>query len=240
MKRVPYSVIYEDADILVVDKAAGVYAINPRHDTKDPVLFEELSGIYPSLFLIHRIDKDTSGILIFAKNEESQRNLSMQFMDGTIEKMYYAFVDGNINSGEEALLIDVPIFIDPGKHKVRIDRRGKPAQTKIRVVESYPGFSLLEAKLLTGRTHQIRVHLQYIGNPLIVDKLYGNRTEFFLSEIKSKLRISKFENEKPLVERQTLHSHYLKIIHPLTNEEMEFESQLPKDLRALRNQLNKY
>lgn len=239
MKSKSHTIIFEDNDILVVDKSPGVYSIKPRHETKDPVLLNELTEIFGDLYLLHRLDRDTSGIIIFARNEKSQQFISEQFTDNRLEKTYYAFIEGNI-SADDALLIDVPIFIDPGKYKVRIDKKGKPSQTKIRVIESYAGFSMIEAKLLTGRTHQIRIHLQYIGNPLIVDNLYGNRTEFFLSEIKYKMNLKNTENERPLVERQTLHAHNIKFIHPSTNEKIEFDCELPKDLRALRNQLGKF
>ncbi|HHH55196.1 MAG TPA: RluA family pseudouridine synthase [Bacteroidetes bacterium] len=239
MKRKYFDLVYEDDDLLVVDKAAGIYTINPRHDTNDFVLYETLKSKYPGLLLVHRLDRDTSGLIVFARNSKSQKNLTSQFENNSIQKNYYAFVDGRLDF-DETYMIDVPILIVPGRYKVSIHEKGRPSQTKIRIVETYQDFTLLEAKLLTGRTHQIRVHLNYIGYPLLVDKLYGQRSEFYLSEIKKKYRVKKDEMERPLVSRQTLHAHKLELIHPTTNEALEFNSELPKDLQALQKQLRKH
>ncbi len=233
-----FATIFEDDDLIVIDKAAGVYSIHPRHSTNDAVLFEMLEKKYGQLYLIHRLDRDTSGVIVFARNKESQKRLANQFLNNTISKSYYAFVDGNLDI-EDTYLIDVPIMIVPGKYKVFIHEKGKPSQTKIRVVEKYRYFTMIEAKLITGRTHQIRIHLNYIGYPLIIDKLYGHRTEFYLSEIKKKYHLKQGQTELPLISRQTLHAHRLELIHPVNDEKMVFQSQLPKDLRALRNQLRK-
>lgn len=238
MKKAYYNIIFQDDDILIVDKYAGVYSIDPRHNTKDPILYSLLTLEFGPVFIVHRLDKDTSGLILFARNQESHKNLSEQFNNNEIEKNYYAFVDGTLNE-EEAILIDAPIFINPQNNKVRIDKKGKPSRTKIRVIENYRKFSMLEARLLTGRTHQIRVHLEYIGNPLIVDKMYGQREAFYLSEIKRKYKFSTLNEESPLIDRQTLHAHQLIFKHPITNEKMQFNSDLPKDLKALRHQLQK-
>jgi len=234
-----FEIVYEDNDIVVVDKSAGINTIKPRHSTNNLILFDFLYEKYGELFLVHRLDRDTSGLIIFAKNQESQSNLSGQFIDHRINKTYYAFVDGRLEF-ENTYLIDVPIMIVPGKYKVSIHEKGKPSQTKIRVVENYKNFTMLEAKLLTGRTHQIRIHLNYIGYPLIIDRLYGHRTEFYLSEIKKKYHLKKDMEELPLVKRQTLHAHSMELEHPATGEKMTFNSELPKDLRALRKQLMKH
>ncbi len=233
-----FKIIYEDNDMVVVDKSAGIYTIRPRHSTDDLVLFDILYKKYGELFLIHRLDRDTSGLIVFAKNSQSQNIISAQFQSGKINKSYYAFVDGNLEF-EDTYLIDVPIMIVPGKYKGSINEKGKPSQTKIRVVENYRNFTMIEAKLLTGRTHQIRIHLNYIGYPLIIDKLYGHRKEFYLSEIKKKYKLKKNMEELPLVKRQTLHAHKLELEHPSADKKMSFNSELPKDLRALRKQLIK-
>jgi len=233
-----FDIVYEDDDFLVINKQAGVYSIDPRHSTPDPVLPELLSRICKEIYIVHRLDRETSGLIIYAKNAESHKILSQQFLDNKIEKIYLAFVDGQMDF-DGTHLIDVPIFIEPGKAKVRIDPKGKDSKTKIRIVERYSNYTLLEAKLITGRTHQIRIHLQYIGHPLIVDKLYGKREEFFLSEIKHKYRTGKYSEELPLITRQTLHSHRIKLLKPSDGKAIEFEAPLPKDLNALRNQLQK-
>ena len=239
MRKNFFKIVYEDDDVLVVDKSAGVYTINPRHNTNDFVLYEFLKTKFSGLLIVHRLDRDTSGLLVFAKNPESQKNLTVQFTNNLILKNYYAFIDGKLEF-DDTYLIDVPIMVVPGRYKVLIHEKGRPSQTKIRVVENYRDFTLIEAKLLTGRTHQIRIHLNYIGYPLVVDKLYGHRSNFYLSEIKKKYRVKKEHKEKPLVSRQTLHSHQLEFIHPITNSKMVFYSELPKDLKALKNQLQKH
>lgn len=238
MKRKIFDIIFEDEDIIVVSKYSGVYTIEPRHKTKDPVLFTELSKTRPDLLILHRLDKDTSGLVIFAKNETAHKKLSQDFENNRIEKVYFAFVEGVLDF-EDVYLIDVPILITPGKYQVQINDKGKPSQTKIRIVETYKNHSLIEAKLVTGRTHQIRVHLQYLGYPLIVDKLYGNTTEFYLSQIKRKYKHNRSTPERPLIKRQTLHSRFMSFNHPTSGEKLSFEAKLPKDLNALRNQLRK-
>jgi RluA family pseudouridine synthase len=238
MKNRFFNVVFEDDHIVVVDKAAGVYSIDPRHSTKDPILSEILQNHYGNIFILHRLDRETSGLIMFAKSGESHKKFSELINENRIDKYYMAFVDGKMDF-DGAYLIDVPIFIDPGKSKVRIDEKGKPSQTKIRILENYYNFSLIEAKLITGRTHQIRIHLQYIGHPLIVDKLYGKRDALYLSEIKIKYHHSKLNDELPLVTRQTLHCHQLNFVHPFSEIEQTLNSDLPKDLKALKNQLSK-
>ncbi len=239
MRRNSYDKIFEDDELIVVSKASGVYSIEPRHKTDDPILYEELKKITPELFTVHRLDKDTSGLIIYAKTAESHKNLSEQFHENKIEKTYYAFVDGNLDLEGGVYLIDIPILVTPGRYQVQISDRGKPSQTKIRIVESYKNYTLIEAKLITGRTHQIRAHMQYLGYPLIVDKLYGHKKELYLSEIKRKYRHKGDSPERPLIKRQTLHSRTLTFYHPVTNKKISLEAPLPKDLKALRNQLRK-
>jgi len=238
MKRKYYEIIFEDNDLIVVNKTAGVYTIEPRHKTDDGILYDELLKISEEIFTVHRLDRETSGLVVFAKNAKTHKLLSEQFQNNAIEKVYYAFVDGNLDI-DGAYLIDIPILITPGRQQVQIHEKGKPSKTKIRVVEEYKGFSLIEAKLITGRTHQIRAHMQYLGYPLMVDKMYGHRKEFFLSEVKRKYKRKGNGQERPLIVRQTLHAHTMKFKHPITKKEMMFEASLPKDLRALRNQLLK-
>ncbi len=238
MRKTFFEIVYEDNDLIVVDKAAGVYSIDPRHPVKDQVLTHLLRKGRDEIFVLHRLDRETSGLILFAKNKESHKELSRQFEHNEIQKKYYAFVDGRLEF-EGAYLIDVPILITPGKYKVQIADSGKPAKTKIRVVENYNAHTMVEAKLITGRTHQIRAHLQYIGHPLMVDKLYGFRSEFYLSEIKKKYRQKTDSSERPLINRQTLHAHNISLKHPISQEPMTFEAKLPKDLRALRSQLLK-
>ena len=238
MKLKSYKIVYEDDDIIVVNKAAGVYTISPRHATPDDVLSELLEKKYKEIFIVHRLDKDTSGLVIFAKNAESHKHLSLQFEENKIDKVYFAFVEGKFEI-DGVYLVDVPILVDPGRQKVQIHDKGKPSQTKIRVVEQFSNHTLIEAKLVTGRTHQIRVHMEYLGYPLMIDKLYGSKKEFYLSEIKRKYHRKEERSERPLITRQTLHAHSMSLTHPTKGSIMKFEAELPKDLKALRYQLRK-
>jgi len=239
MRKKSYEILFEDEEIIVINKASGAYTIEPRHKTDDPIIYEEIKKTTGDLFTVHRLDKDTSGLIVFAKTARSHKILSEQFRENKIEKTYYAFVEGNLDLEDSVYLIDIPILVTPGRYQVQISERGKPSQTKIRIVESYKNYTLIEAKLITGRTHQIRAHMQYLGYPLIVDKLYGHKKELFLSEIKRKYKHKGDSPERPLIKRQTLHSRTLSFIHPSTNEKLSFEAPLPKDLKALRNQLRK-
>lgn len=238
MKIKSYKIVYEDDYIIVVNKAAGVYTISPRHATMDDVLSDLLEKRYKEIFIVHRLDKDTSGLVVFAKNSEIHKNLSIQFEENKIDKVYFAFVEGKLEF-VGTYLIDVPILVDPGRQKVQIHDKGKPSQTKIRIVEQFSNHTLIEAKLITGRTHQIRVHMEYLGYPLMIDKLYGTKKEFYLSEIKRKYHRKEDRTERPLITRQTLHAHSMSLTHPVTGSKMNFEAELPKDLRALRYQLRK-
>jgi RluA family pseudouridine synthase len=165
----------------------------------------------------------------------------MQMEHHTADKFYLALIDGALHHEEGE--IDKPIgehYSIPGK--MAISNGGKPSLTFYRAVERFQRFTLVEAQIKTGRTHQIRVHFQSIGYPLAIDALYGRREQLFLSEIKGKkFKLGKFtEEERPLMERTSLHSSRLRLQHPVTGEMMEFKSELPKDFAAVLNQLRKW
>jgi 23S rRNA pseudouridine1911/1915/1917 synthase len=233
-------ILYDDNDIIIVSKAAGVLTIPDRFDHEKPSVVGSLSAIYGKVFIVHRIDRETSGILVFAKNEMAHRHLSMQFEAKTTQKIYAALVEGRLQpeSGE----IDKPI----GEHhtipgKMTIAGNGKRSLTLFKAVEYFKNFTLAEADIKTGRTHQIRVHFASIGFPLAVDSVYGRREKLLLSEIKLKrFNIGKYEAEQPIMQRTTLHAWKLTLEHPTTGEQMAFEAPLPKDFSALLSQLRKW
>lgn len=235
-----YELIHEDEHLLVVSKPAGLLTIPDRSGNKDSLL-EALNKAYGRVMTVHRLDRETSGILCFARNEAAHRNLSLQFEHHTTDKFYLALLDGVLHHDEGE--IDKPI----GEHptipgKMAISNSGKASLTFYRALERFRHFTLAEALIKTGRTHQIRVHFQSIGYPLAVDALYGRRAAFFLSEIKGKsYKSGKFsEDERPLMERTSLHAFRLRLDHPATGERMEFKSELPKDFNALLTQLRKW
>jgi RluA family pseudouridine synthase len=236
-----YQIIFEDDDIVAINKSPGIAVLKERKpDGAGDSLFELLKkDVGENLLIVHRIDKETSGIMLFAKNPISLTSLSDSFASRQIEKKYLALVEGKVESSDWTT-IDLPILKQDNKFKVSINKKGKEAVTKFRTLENFRHATLLEVKILTGRTHQIRVHLKHHGTPLLVDPVYGNRDAFFLSEIlHKKYKRGKNQVENPLIARQTLHASSIGLKHPKTREMLYFEAPIPKDLRATLNQLRK-
>lgn len=231
--------LYEDDDILVINKPAGLLTIPDRFQARLPNLRDILKEEYGTIFVVHRLDKDTSGAIIFAKNADAHKHLNEQFENHTIIKLYHAVVTGIVSQDEMA--IDIPLAPDPVKKGlVRPSARGKEALTTIRVLERYRMATFLECNLHTGRQHQIRAHCSAVGYPLLVDEQYGSSAEFMLSGIKKKYNLAKHTDERPLISRLTLHAYSLTFRHPSLEEEMSIVAPHPKDLRALLNSLRKY
>ena len=236
--RIPIE--YEDDQLIVINKPAGLLSVPDRYDAELPNALTQLSQSYGEMRPVHRLDRDTSGLLCFARSQEAQRSLSQQFEGRSVTKTYLAIVEGipPIETGE----IDYSLGPHPGKpRQMIVSNRGKEARTVYRILEPLGRFSLLEVKIFTGRTHQIRVHLAAVGNPLIVDALYGPRQQLKLSEIKGRrYRANRSGEERPLLSRQPLHAYTLGFLHPTTNEELSWECEPPKDMRATVNQLRKW
>ena len=233
-------IIYEDNDIIIVNKQADLLTIPDRFDAQKPSLYGGLNAIYGKVFIVHRLDRETSGVMIFAKNEEAHRHLSMQFEKHQTDKIYLALLDGVLHqdSGEINKPIAPHISV-PGR--MVINKRGKESLTLYQLIEKFKHFTLVEANIKTGRQHQVRIHFTSMGYPLAVDSLYGRRTQLLLSEIKAKgVKLGKYEEERPIMSRTTLHAFRLTVQHPSTLETMSFEAPLPKDFSALLNQLRKW
>lgn len=232
--------VYEDDDIIVIEKPAGLLTIPDRYDQNLPSLQSLLRKSHGQIFTVHRLDKDTSGLIVFAKNEESHQKLSVAFEGREVEKSYLAIVNGN---PPESGTITEPIahsLHKPGM--MTVAKKGKHSVSHFRKLEDFPVFSLVEVNIETGRTHQIRVHMAYIGHPLFIDDLYGQRTSFLVSELKGrKYKLAKWEEEeRPLIDRQTLHAARLAFDHPVSGQRLEFTSELPKDMKALIRQVEKW
>lgn len=231
-------IIFEDDKLLAVNKPAGMLTLPDRYDRNAPSLVRILEANYESIFVVHRIDKDTSGLIIFAKDADSHRFMNNQFMEHSITKVYHAIVRGVFNHDE--LEVDIPILSNPnGKGGMIPSARGKYALTLMRPLEKFRLASLIECNLITGRQHQIRLHAATIGYPLLIDELYSGVGEFKLSSIKKRFNLRKNEEEIPIMKRQTLHSFYMKFIHPDGNE-MKLQADYPKDLDVLVKLLRKY
>ncbi len=232
-------IVFEDEHLLAVNKPAGILTIPDRFRKDIPNLFAMLSKNRAQLYTVHRLDKFTSGGLLFAKSKEVHKALSELFADRIPEKYYLAIVDGVPREKEGT--IDQPLtesMVTRGK--MLIHPRGKQSKTSYEVIHNFVKFSCLKVRIHTGRLHQIRVHLSHIGHPLMVDSLYGARDAFYLSEIKGrKYRMKKGEEERPLLTRQPLHSHRLILPHPITGKKLDLEFEPPKDIRAALKQFEK-
>ena len=240
MAKYKPEIIYEDEQLLVANKPPGLLSIPGRYDTEKTNLLGLLNQQYEKVWAVHRIDRETSGLIVFARNPEAHRHLSLQFEERKTRKFYLALLDGKLFQPEGA--IDSPIAEDPAHPgKMMIARKGKAAITHYRIVEAFRQFTLVEARIETGRTHQIRVHFASISHPLAVDALYGRREALLLSEIKQRgFQLGRDQEERPLMSRLSLHAWKLELEHPATGQTIAFEAPLPKDFSAVLNQVRKW
>lgn len=233
-------IIYQDEWLIVAVKPVGMLTIPDRFDASKPNLQDALAAMFPRVWTVHRLDRETSGAIIFALDEDTHRSLSLQFEHRTVEKTYLALTEGVPTP--ESGRIEQALAPHPGKPgQMMVVKKGKYALTDYRVQETFRGYALVEAQIHTGRTHQVRVHLTHIGHPLVADPLYGRGEALFLSQIKSKdFRMGKLQEEAPLLHRTALHAWRLVFDHPATGERMTVDCPLPKDLKAAVNQLRKW
>jgi 23S rRNA pseudouridine955/2504/2580 synthase/23S rRNA pseudouridine1911/1915/1917 synthase len=231
-----YETIFENDFLIAINKSSGLLSI-PDREGKEVSLKQMLQEKYGEIFTVHRLDKATSGVIVFAKDEATHKGLSQLFENRGTEKIYYGLVIGSVfpTYGK----IEEPIAQHPsGNGKMVIHAKGKPSITEYEVLEDIKRFSWVKFKILTGRTHQIRLHAQSIGHSIVCDELYGDGQPVFLSSIKKKYNLSKSElEERPILSRLALHSASLKF--SLNDEDYFFEAPLPKDLKALLQQLRK-
>jgi len=247
---IPLDVIFEDADIIVINKQDDII-VHPARGNRSGTLinalawhFEhrtsgELSSVgeeFARPGVVHRLDRHTTGVMVAAKSDTAHYRLGRQFELRKTEKRYLAFVHGEIET--DADVIDMPLGKHPTvreKYAVRWDETGKNAVTIYRVRERYKGFTLVEIELKTGRTHQIRVHLSHMGYPIVGDDIYGGRfvTERELQNPES----DGAPGEVPVIARQALHATILGVRHPMTNEPVEFTAPVHEDMRRLAHAL---
>ncbi len=232
--------LYEDDDLIIINKPAGMLVIPDRHDAALHSLNKILqSRLKQQIWVVHRLDRDTSGAICFAKNTETHKHLSAAFQERSVHKFYTALVLGKTNPTEGN--IEKPIMEHPViKGKMVVNAKGKHSLTTYKTLDQWALYSLLLLQLHTGRTHQIRVHLQSIGHPVVCDEVYGDGKPFYLSAIKKKYRLSeKEESERPLLSRLALHASKLEFTKA-DGTHLLVEAPLPKDIAACVNQLNKW
>lgn len=236
MKKI--SIIFENEDFIAVNKAAGILTIPDRHDNTQLSLYKILLQQYSQIFIVHRLDRDTSGLVLFAKNEGTHKYLSQLFEKRNIEKIYLGIISGNLP--EEGGSISEAIAEHP-THKgiMTISKKGKPSLTDYKVIENFGIYSFVQFNIHSGRTHQIRVHMKFLGHPIACDPVYGDGKPILLSSFKRKYKLSLHEEEeRPLINRLALHSHQLNFKDAF-NKMHSLEASLPKDLKALLQQLKK-
>jgi 23S rRNA pseudouridine1911/1915/1917 synthase len=255
MRTPPLDLLLDDADLVAVMKPAGLATIPGRaEDDADDNVLERVGrqlhlptagSADPRGRVVHRLDKDTSGVLLFAKHTAAQRHVCGQFHDNTTEKQYLALVAGRPDADEGT--IDAPLGPHPnGSRRMAVVRKGgREAITQWRVEARYRDYTLLQVLPKTGRTHQIRVHLESIGLPLAIDPLYhptgpGHATGIWLSKFKRDYRPNRHERERPLIDRLTLHAERLRVAHPSDGHIVELIAPPPKDFRATVNMLGRH
>lgn len=233
----PLNIIFEDDELIVINKQPGTLSIPDRYQTSLYNLKNALEEKLGDVFVVHRIDKFTSGAICFAKNEQTHQALNLQFQERKVSKTYDLFVNGHPQEDEGTITAAI---LKGQDSRVQIHKKGKPSISEYRVLKRYKFHSKLQFNLLTGRTHQARVHAAHIGCPLLVDPVYGNKSEFYLSEIKKNYRFNKHGIERPLITRTPLHARELGFTHPKSKQAVKFVAEYPKDLRALEKQLDKW
>ena len=234
-KRLEFTdlVLFEDDNYLVINKPAGLSTLEDRASETDVLSLAKEH--FANAQVCHRIDKDTSGALVLAKNPEAYTHLSLQFQHREVGKKYHAVVHGSREFKEQ--VVDVPLTVK-AQGAVRWDtRHGKDSQTVFTTLELYKVCSLIECKPITGRRHQIRVHLKYLENPIIADTSYGGHS-IYLSQLKRKYHPGR-RPERALIERMALHAHSISFTSP-DNKSISIEAPYPKDFEILLKQLRKY
>ena len=230
-------IIFENSDFVVVNKPAGLLTIPDRAQSGDSVK-SILKKKYGQIFTVHRIDKETSGLIVFAKNETAHKFLSQEFEERAVEKLYLGIVQGKMINKEGT--IELPLMEHPGRSGFMIvNKKGKVAITHYKVLEELGPYSLVQFDIHTGRTHQIRVHMQNAGHPIACDPLYGNAQPIFISSFKRNYKLSQSEEEeRPILHRLGLHAYQLRFKDDKGNA-FSFEAGMHKDMKALMQQLRK-
>ncbi len=240
---IPLDIIYEDESIIVINKQAGIIVHPARGNTHGTLvnalvhhtnkLSSGLGELRPGI--VHRLDRNTTGVMVAAKNDKAQGKIAKQFQNRVVQKHYLAVVHGVPQLHSDR--IKAPLGVHPRrreKYSIRPDV-GKEAVTFYEVLEEFRGYALLKLSPKTGRTHQLRVHLSYIKHPIVADDMYGGKIVYPWQLADKKPAV-----EDPIINRPALHANFLKFRHPETDKFVTFESALPEDMKGLLELLRKY
>ncbi len=235
----PLEIIYEDSDVAVVNKPPNLVMHPSAHQLEGTLVnrllhhLDDLSGIggHERPGIVHRLDRDTSGVLVVAKHDVAHQALSRQFKEREIEKTYVAVLRGELTAREGSIHLPIGRSVTNRKRMmVRVDGHGKEALTEYEVLEEFDGYVFAEIRPRTGRTHQIRVHMAKIRLPVACDSVYGRERSIFASDL---CRRPRARGEEPLIVRQALHARRLAFRHPTSGASLAFEAQLPEDMSRL-------
>ncbi len=242
-ENIPLDILYEDEDLIILNKQPDLIVHPCRGNTRGTLvnalvhysdqLSSGLGEFRPGI--VHRLDRDTSGVMVVTRNEGAQWRVAKQFEQREVDKTYLAIVHGTPELHADK--IDAPLGVHPAireKYAIRPEI-GKPAVTFYEVLEAFRGFSLLKLTPHTGRTHQIRVHLSYIKHPIVADDMYGGKLVYPWQLADAEPAI-----EEPVISRVALHAHTLEFTHPTTGERVKFEAPLPADMQHLLDLLRQY
>lgn len=231
--------VWVDDSILVANKPADLLTVPDGYNQLDGCLKQTLETEYGNLWTVHRLDRGTSGAILFARSAEVHRKLNFLFSERRITKIYHVLVEGN--PGWERKVIDLPLKLNGDRgHRTVVDNyEGKKSRTDCQVLERFGSVAFIQAIPGTGRRHQIRVHLASVGYPVVVDNLYGSGQPVYLSSIKPGYKKGS-GGERPLLKRLGLHAWALEFRHPITQEQLFFKAPYPKDFRVALKQCRKH
>ena len=234
LRRLKDIIIYEDDNLIAVNKPAGVYSLQSRFGTNRCI--QDLAEAHdPNLQLCHRLDKDTSGVLLLAKNPDTYRSVAMMFEKREIKKTYWAIAHGRHYF--ENRVIDIPLSTT-SRGRAKIDRHGgKPAETLVTAIENFKKYTLIECHPSSGRLHQIRIHLSSQNAPIVADTLYGGELPY-LRDSKANFSMGRDKEERPMISRTCLHAY--QVSFELDGKNIDIEADLPKDFHVCLKLIRKY
>lgn len=231
-------IVWADDALIAVNKPAGLPTLPDGYQTDAPHLRSVLQPSYGRLWVVHRLDKDTSGIVVLARTAQAHRALNAQFQERQVTKIYHALVAGT--SDWQELLVEAPLLTDGDRrHRTLVSTQGKPALTQLRMIERFKGYAMVEAAPKTGRAHQIRAHLAHLGYPIVGDRLYGGGDGLYLSMLKPGFQGGR-DGECAILGRVGLHARSLELLHPTSGEKLSLIASYPKDFSGALKQLRKY